>query len=232
SAKIRLARGLRDARPMPKHALRSLVPVLLVLGGCAMEPAPVDDSEQPLSDLDAMLEGAPADRGMSLAFDAKADETLPPRFDLMEYESPVRNQGSRGTCTIFATVALMENLYIREGTITNPDFSEQFLQWSAKTEVRSFPNSEGSNPSYNLQAINRFGIVEEALWPYESRPWGPSDDPACTGEDQPTRCYTTGDPPEEALAGQRFRLPPGRWINPSARSIKGHMVSTRTPVVV
>lgn len=209
------------------------MPVLLVLGGCAMEPvAPADADEQPLSDLDAILEGAPADRGMSLPFDAKADEALPRQFDLMEYESPVRNQGSRGTCTIFATVALMENLYIREGTITNPDFSEQFLQWSAKVEVGSFRDSEGSNPSYNLQAINRFGIVEEAFWPYETQPWGPSHDPACTGERRPTRCYTNGDPPAEALEAQRFRLPPGRWINPSARSIKGHMVSTRTPVVV
>ncbi len=197
-----------------------------------MDPAPADDSEQPLSDLDAILEGAPEDRGMSIPFDAKADEALPASFDLVEYDSPIRNQGSRGTCTIFATVALMENLYNREGTLANVDFSEQFLQWSAKSELRSFTDTEGSSPSYNLQAINRFGIVQESLWPYQSQPWGPSNDAACTGNARPTRCYTNGEPPAEALAAQRFTLPQGRWINPSARSIKGHMVSTRTPVVV
>lgn len=217
---------------MPKNALRTLLPLLLVLGGCAMEPAPGDDSDQPLSDLDAILEGSPEDRGMSLAFDAKADETQPATFDLMEGETQVRSQGSRGTCTIFATVALMEHLYNREGTIDMPDFSEQFLQWSVKTEVRAFQDGEGSNPQYNLQAINRFGIVEESAWPYESQPWGTSNDAACTGESRPTRCYTNGEPPAEALTSHRFTLPQGRWINPSPRSIKGHMLSTRTPVVV
>lgn len=232
SPEIRLARALRYARPMSTHALRSLLPILLVLSGCAMEPPPADDGEEALSDLDAILSGAPEDRGMSLAFDAKADETQPATFDLMEHETPVRSQGSRGTCTIFATVALMEHLYDREGTLAMPDFSEQFLQWSVKTEVRAFTDGEGSNPQYNLQAISRFGIVEEALWPYDTQPWGTSNDEACTGDSRPTRCYTNGDPPETARAAQRFTLPQGRWINPSPRSIKGHMLSTRTPVVV
>lgn len=214
--------------------LRVLLGLTLLLGGCAMDGEPIDEvlDEQPLSDLEALRAGAPADNGLSLAYDAKADEVLPAAFDLMEYQSPVRNQGSRGTCSIFATAALMESLYIREGSIEMPDFSEQFLQWSVKTEVGAFANTEGSSAQQNLQAISRFGIVEEALWPYQSRPWSTSDDAACTGDNRPVRCYTNGEPPAEALSAQRFTLPPGRWINPSARSIKGHMTSTRTPVVV
>ncbi len=206
--------------------------VVLGLAGCAVDEPIAAGSDETLSDLDALLEGAPTDRGMSLPVDGKADETMPAVFDLMEYQSPVQDQGRRGTCTIFATVALMESLYIREGTLPDPDFSEQFLQWSAKSEVRSFPNTAGSNPSYNLQAINRFGIVEEVFWPYESTQWGVSDDAACTGDSQPVRCYTNGEPPPEALSARRWTLPRGRWINPSAHSIQGHMVSTRTPVVV
>jgi subtilisin-like proprotein convertase family protein len=228
-----LAREVRYAGAMSKNAppLRLLLALTLALGGCAVEPEPLDADEQPLSDLSAIMDGAPADRGMSLEFDAKADETLPARFDLMQYQTPVRSQGSRGTCTIFATVALMESLYVREGTIAMPDFSEQFLQWSSKVELGQFRNTDGSNPNANLQAINRFGVVEEALWPYETRAWSSSDDEACTGDDQPVRCYTNGEPPEAALAAQRFTLPRGQWINPSPRSIKGHMLSTRTPVV-
>ncbi len=205
---------------------------LLLLGGCSMDPAPVQTDDQPLSDLDAIMEGAPADRGMSIPFDAKADETLPAQFDLMEYQTPIRDQGHRGTCTVFATTALMESLYVREGTLAMPDFSEQFLQWSVKTEVGAFPDTEGSNPSYNLQAINRFGIVEEPAWPYDRSSWGASDDAACTGDSQPIRCYTNGEPPMAAQSAQRFKLPAGQSINPSPRSIKGHMASTRTPVVV
>lgn len=210
--------------------LRVLLGLMFVLGGCATEGPPLD-GEQPLSDLAAMREGAPADNGASIPFDAKFDETLPDEFDLMEYQSPVKSQGSRGTCTIFATTALMESLYISEGTLAMPDFSEQYLQWSVKTEVGAFTNTEGSSSQQNLQAINRFGIVEESAWPYQSQPWDTSDDPACTGEGQPVRCYTNGEPPASAQSAERFTLPRGRWINPSARSIKGHMLSTRTPVV-
>src|SRR5690606_27913428 len=139
-------------------------------------------------------------------------------------------QESRGVCSIFSTVALMEHLYIAEGSITTPDFSEQFLQWSTKFEVGDFPNTSGSNARTNLDAINRFGIPEERAWPYEGTEWNTSNDPECTGESMPTRCYTNGSPPEPALAAQRFHLPRGRWINSSDRSIKGHMVRENTGV--
>ena len=201
--------------------------------GCAPEDTtPTGDDDFPLSDVDSLYADAPADRGMSLAFDAKTDEAQPPTFDLMDIQSPIRNQGRRGTCTIFATVALMESLYIREGTIMSPDFSEQYLQWSVKTEVRAFTSTSGSNPQQNLDAISRFGIVEESAWPYEESEWGTAEDPECTGDARPTRCYTNGAPPASATGAQRFNLPRGQWINPSPRSIKGHMVSTHTPVVV
>lgn len=205
--------------------------LVLALGGCAAEVPPSSDDE-PLSDLDSLFTDAPTDHGRGLPQDGKADETIPASFDLMEYMTPIRSQGSRGTCTIFATAALMESLYVREGTLPNPDFAEQFLQWSVKNEVRAFQNTAGSNPSQNLQSISRFGIVEETFWPYENSQWSTSNDEACTGESQPTRCYTNGDPPAAAMAAMRWTLPAGRWINPSRRSLQGHMISTRTPVVV
>ena len=204
----------------------------LALGACAGPDPGTGDNDFPLSDVDALYEDAPADRGMSIPFDGKFDETYPAAYDLIDIQTGVRSQGRRGTCTIFATTALMESLYLREGSLSDPDFSEQFLQWSAKFEVNSFPSSSGSNSSYNLQAINRYGIVLEDFWPYEDSEWGTADDPECTGDDRPTRCYTNGSPPAEALSARRYNLPAGRWINPSTSSIKGHMVSTRTPVVV
>src|SRR5690606_32933196 len=93
---------------------------------------------------------------------------------------------------------------------------------------------EGSSAQRNLEAINRFGVVEESLWPYESRPWGASDDPACTGEEsaRPVRCFTNGEPPATAREGMRWRLPAGRWIRSTPHSIQGHMITKRTPVVV
>ncbi|MGE0784695.1 MAG: proprotein convertase P-domain-containing protein [Sandaracinaceae bacterium] len=221
--------------PFTTLRARTLLPAL-VLGlagaGCA-DGEPSADDDFPLSDVDALYQDAPADRGLSLeGDDNKGDEALPASYFINELATPVRNQGSRGTCTIFATVGLMEALYVREGSLAMPDFSEQFLQWSAKVEVGSFQNTSGSNPQYNLQAINRFGIVEEAAWPYDTFEWGAANDPECTGDERPVRCYTNGDPPEMAMSAQRYTLPAGRWINPRADSLKGHLVQTGLPIVV
>jgi hypothetical protein len=205
----------------------------LALGACAIGsddhgPSPYDD-EFPVSDLDSLLSGAPSND--ELPDENKADARYPRlHTDLLALQSPVKSQGSRGVCSIFSTVALMEHLYIKEGTIANPDFSEQFLQWSAKFEVNSFPNTDGSNNFYNLQAISRYGIVREVDWPYESFPWGPAQDPACEGDSRPTYCYTNGQPPASALEAPRYTLPAGRWLN--TNSIKAHMTTRGTAVAV
>lgn len=190
------------------------------------------EGEAPLSDLDDLVDGAPSKA--DLPEEGKSDAVYPDTFfDLVSLQSPVKSQGSRGVCSIFANVAYMEHLYIAEGTVTNPDFSEQFLQWSVKNEVKAFRDTEGSNAERNLEAIFRFGIVEEGDWPYQSTKWNSSNDPACNGsENLPTKCYTNGDPPEAAMSAKRWHLPSGRWINSSPRSIKGHMHTKKQAVVV
>ncbi len=182
---------------------------------------PADPATQPVSDLSALFNGVP--NNSDIPEDGKFDAVYPAQFDVADTLTPVRSQGGRGTCSIFASIALMEQLYNAEGTIQDPDFSEQFLQWSAKVELGIFPNTAGSNAGRNLDAINRFGVVTEDVYPYESSQWGTSDDPACTGEGQPTRCYTNGDPSEDVLDAQRWELPPGRYVNCRPRSIKAYM---------
>ncbi|MBV1859471.1 MAG: proprotein convertase P-domain-containing protein [Nannocystaceae bacterium] len=184
-----------------------------------------------MSDLDALLDGAPTND--ELPFEIKADGPTPRQHrDLLELQSPVKSQGRRGVCSIFSTTGLMEHLYIAGG-MEDPDFSEQYLQWSAKFEVGSFPNTSGSNAYYNLRAITQYGVPSEAAWPYEADQWGVDEDEACDGEDdQPTRCYTNGQAPEEALAAEKFQLPPGRWVNSRRASIMDHIRVNGTGVVV
>ena len=200
--------------------------------GCSAS-GPSDDigNDPPLADLDEIYAGAPKSDSIPLGA-YKFDGPLPAKStELIETQSPVQSQGKRGVCSIFSTVGLMEHLYIAEGGITNPDFSEQYLQWSAKFEVFSFPNSSGSNAGVNLQAISRFGIPAEDAWPYEISQWGVSDDEECDGEDeQPTRCYTNGTPPQEALDAEKFHLPASRWLHPT--DIRNHIHSEKTGVVV
>ncbi|HJK94072.1 MAG TPA: proprotein convertase P-domain-containing protein [Polyangiaceae bacterium LLY-WYZ-15_(1-7)] len=214
--------------------LKVLFPALLLAIACGDDggdpPVSMDDDMFPI-EAPGLYDDAPDNS--ELPVEGKADEVLPAQFDLVDTQSPIRSQGSRGVCSIFASTALAEHLYIAEGTIAEPDFSEQFLQWSAKFEVGSFPNSGGSNARSNIQALSRYGTIVEAEWPYESSGWDTGDDERCDGsDDQPTLCYTNGEPPMAALMAQRWRIPRGRWINSSARSLKSHMFNTNTAVQV
>jgi len=214
-----------------KHFLPALLLALACGGGGSGDPTPppmMESEDYPLSAVDPLFEGAPGND--ELPEEGKADQTLPAQFDLVATQSPVKSQGSRGVCSIFGTTALMEHLYIVDGTLPMPDFSEQFLQWSSKVEYGSFQNTSGSSANVNINTLNRYGSVLESDWPYESQPWGSSDDEACTGDSQPVRCYTNGDPPAAALDARRWHIPRGRWINSRARSIKSHMFNTNNAV--
>jgi subtilisin-like proprotein convertase family protein/C1A family cysteine protease len=188
-----------------------------------------NDTDVALQSEESLLGGTPTND--ELPADGKFDAVYPAKFDLKATQSPVRNQASRGVCSIFATIALMEHLYLKEGSLPNPDFSEQFLQWSAKVEVGSFPHDGGSSAESNLRAINRFGIVTETDWPYETRPWTASNDASCVGEAQPTICYTNGNPPTTAMTAPRFKLPAGRYVNSTPRSIKAFLTENQQGVV-
>ncbi|MCH9687024.1 MAG: proprotein convertase P-domain-containing protein [Deltaproteobacteria bacterium] len=204
----------------------------VAVSGCDSETGSGGDGDAPLSDYDALFDGAPGND--ALPFDIKADGPAPRQFDLVDVQSPVKSQGRRGVCSVFSTTALMEHLYILAGQ-EDPDFSEQYLQWSVKEEVGSFPRTSGSNANYNLQAINEYGIPIESAWAYEIDQWDENDDPECAkdnGDDRPTRCYTNGAPPQEALDAEKFTLPRGRYRNSRRNSIIDHMRVTGTGAVV
>ncbi len=215
----------------------SVLPLLASLAlGCSSSdgggPAGGEiDNDAPVSDLDALFKDAPDNAKLDEL--GKADAVYPKLYtELLTQQSPVRNQASRGVCSIFATNALMEHLYIKGGNLPNPDFSEQFLQWSVKVEGGDFTNTEGSNAASNLEAISQFGIVQEQDWPYQGTKWTTANDPECTGESMPTKCYTNGDPPASALAAPRFKLPAGKWVNSKTNSIKAFMTGKKQAVVV
>lgn len=218
----------RTSSPL-RHALPIALVVLAPSFGCDEGAGGITEEEAGLDDLAVLLDGAPDPN--KLPDEPKSDAIYPKKFDLAALQSPVRNQASRGVCSIFSTVALMEHLYIKEGTLLQPDFSEQFLQWSVKSEVKAFTNTEGSNADRNIEAISRFGIVEESAAPYETSRWSTVHDARCTGKDQPVLCYTNGEPSEAAKAAKRYKLPQGRWVSPRRQSIKAFMSQNRQAVV-
>ncbi len=189
-----------------------------------------EDVDAPLEDLNALMDGTKSNE--ELPEEAKADEQFPAQLDLMDTQSEVSNQQSRGICSVFSTVGLMEQLYIKADVYDEPNFSEQYLQWAVKSEIGAFPESSGSNANFNLQAISQHGVVTEELWPYEGTPWGSSDHESCGGDNPDVLCFTNGNPPQEAQEAPKYQLPQGRWISTRERDIKAHMRNRGKGVVV
>ena len=214
--------------------------IILPLGACGNETEiesfePSLEESQMLSEWDSLFADTPDPK--TLPDELKSDQDFSAQFDLVDLQSPVKSQGSRGVCSIFSAVGLMEHLYIKSGAVV-PDFSEQFLQWSVKAELGRFKHTSGSNGSANLTAINRFGVVEESIEPYQSSSWSATQDERCekpaedSEEKRPLICFTNGEPSEDAMGANRFKLPPSRWISSNRQNLKAFMAENETGVVV
>lgn len=82
--------------------------------------------------------------------------------------TPVRSQGSRGTCSIFSAAAILEGmLVIKKGFTTDVDLSEEFLEYMA-VKGRT---SDGSNSYSNFSKIAQYGMPYEATLPYVTSSW-------------------------------------------------------------
>src|SRR5262245_11587770 len=67
----------------------------------------------------------------STAGGSGADRPRPPVVDLTSWQSPIRDQGKRGSCTYFATVGALEAAYRRAGH--KVDLSVEHLIWLRNT---------------------------------------------------------------------------------------------------
>ncbi|MCK5861565.1 MAG: C1 family peptidase [Candidatus Hydrogenedentes bacterium] len=123
------------------------------------------------------------------AFKNKSPDTV----RLMDKMQPVRNQGERGTCVAFATVALREFLLGGQD-----DLSEQFLYWACK-ELDGQPDP-GTFVHTAMSALAEYGVCPESDWSYNPN--------QTTNEGQ-------GPPTPQALHISRtFRLKSARTVEP------------------
>ncbi len=83
----------------------------------------------------------------------------PAAVRLMDRMYPVKDQGARGTCVAFASVALREYLNQRQ-----EQFSEQFLYWACK-ELDGSPGP-GTWVHTAISALAEYGVCRANMWPY------------------------------------------------------------------
>ncbi len=87
---------------------------------------------------------------------------------LIDVMTPVRSQGSRGTCSIFSAAALIEGLMNIKGLAnTEVDLSEEFLQYN----VNAGSSSDGSYATKNFASIRSTGMAAESVLPYIGDNW-------------------------------------------------------------
>lgn len=101
---------------------------------------------------------------------------FPPAVNLQANQTPVRDQGGRDTCTVFAMTAGVEAAYRRVYGLTL-DLSEQYLQHVQKafwlnssaltplTEIQPDTNG-GGNVRWQAAVLQRYALPEEATLPY------------------------------------------------------------------
>jgi hypothetical protein len=88
-------------------------------------------------------------------------------------QTPVRNQASRGTCSIFSATAMLEAMLVtRRGLPTTIDFSEEWLEYL----IMRNRSSDGSNSDTNFATILARGFTEERTWAYIGMEWKSLDD--------------------------------------------------------
>lgn len=87
--------------------------------------------------------------------------------EIISFQSPVRSQAARGTCSIFSATSYLEGLLIKKGFNASIDLSEEWLQYTA---VRN-KSSDGSSGWTNFAAIRDFGMPSEQTLPYIGEDW-------------------------------------------------------------
>jgi len=156
--------------------------------------------EQVLEDFRRMGRLRPTRATPSGAFKAK----LPDSVRLMDRMPPVRDQGQRGTCVAFASVALREYLLGSQD-----DLSEQFLYWACK-ELDGYPGA-GTYIHTAMSAFAEYGVCREALWPYNP---------------QQTDNEGQGPPPPGANEDARaYRLESTRTVEPNLVAHYKHVLA-------
>jgi C1A family cysteine protease len=92
-------------------------------------------------------------------------QTYPASVDLRPLLQPIRHQGKLGSCTAFATNALVE--YVRnKQELLSWDSSPLFTYYATRKIENSINFDNGAYCRNALKAVAKDGIAKETTWPY------------------------------------------------------------------
>jgi C1A family cysteine protease len=93
--------------------------------------------------------------------------TIPAKFDLMQNEAPIYDQGKLGSCTAFAIAkGLRESLQRKNGETPTP-LSALFFYY-AERELRGSVNQDsGATITDGMQVLSKTGCAPDSAWAYD-----------------------------------------------------------------
>ncbi|MFN7920601.1 MAG: C1 family peptidase [Bryobacteraceae bacterium] len=92
------------------------------------------------------------------------DVDLRPKID--KFALAVKDQGSRGTCSVFAMTFLLEYNYALWEDFSSRHLSEEYLNWAANAATNN--NDDGDWFSRLALGFKKYGIAQDTAAPYSS----------------------------------------------------------------
>ncbi len=171
--------------------------------------------------------------GDTVDADTTADAAAYASVDLTARMTPVKSQGSRNTCSVFAATAVIEYL-VAEESGEEYDLSEQYNYWAAKehtltNDVLLAYESMDALAGYLALSAYTHSSMLESEWPYENQNWQQSGNEGCYEvEGVPISECFTGVPPQGAeLAPWTVEL-----IYVDRQDIGSYIVEHEVPVLI
>jgi uncharacterized membrane protein (DUF485 family) len=86
------------------------------------------------------------------------DVDLRPKIN--QFGIAIRNQGNRGTCSVFALTFVLEYMYAWRENYHNPDFSEEYLNYASNLAIGQYDDG-GFFDALDL-GYQKYGMVNES----------------------------------------------------------------------
>lgn len=127
--------------------------------------------------------------------------SLPVKVSLKRYQTSIKDQSNRGSCSFFAATALLESL-IKKIQNIDINISEEYLIFYTKSVLKRSPEKENSDVEDALAGL-KDGFLLEGNFPYHPS-WFvkglPCGKYSRNGSDTPLRCFSHNAPPLNILA--------------------------------
>lgn len=107
---------------------------------------------------------------------AQTPKNVDLRSKITSFNIPIKTQGSRNTCSVYATTFLLEYETAKASNQTGVDFSEDYLD--AVTDIVKGAKDDGDFFNNVLNGYLKLGIVEEADFPTSTTAYNPSNIPS------------------------------------------------------